>query len=100
MGVVYVIVPQFGFRNDVKCLLWMQYMGCSKRSHHLYRENTFTQEVCNPNSHQSSVLVTECTSSSGSAIFQSISVMALCEWHTAWPSFSAERDITVTPSVS
>ena len=60
-----------------------------KESDLLPDKNTFTRlEVCNTNPIRSSLLVTEHTSPSGSAIVRSISGMPLCEWTTAWPSCS------------
>ena len=59
------------------------YEGCSKSIGPLAEKNTFTRlEVCNPNLLRSSLLVTEHTSPSGSAIVRSISGMPLCEWST------------------
>jgi len=56
------------------------YEGCSKSIGPLAEKNTFTRlEVCNPNPLRSSLLVTEHTSPSGSAIVRSISGMPLCE---------------------
>ena len=66
-------------------------MGCSKSIQTFAGKNTFTGlEVCNPNPLRSSLLVTEHTSLSGSAIVQSISGMPLWEWSTAWPSCSIQ----------
>jgi hypothetical protein len=65
------------------------YEGCSKSIRPLAGKNTFTcLEGCNPNPLQSSLIVTEHTSPSSSAIMRSISEMPLCEWSTAWPSYS------------
>ena len=64
-----------------------RYVACSKTIRPLAGKNTFTRtEVCYPN--RSSLLVTEHTSPSSSAIVRSISGMPLCEWSTAWPSCS------------
>ena len=78
------------------------YTGCSKSTRPLVGKNTFTSlEVCNPNALQSSLLVTEHTSPSGSAIVHSISGMPLCEWSTAWPSCSVQcRLVTQIESLS
>jgi len=65
------------------------YDGCSKSIRTLAGKNTFTRlEVFNPNRLRSSLLVTEHTSPSGSAIVRNISGMPLCEWSTGWPSCS------------
>ena len=57
--------------------------ACSKSIRPLAGKNTFTRlDVCNPNPLQSSLLVTEHTSPSGSAIVRSISGMPVCEWST------------------
>ena len=62
-------------------LLW--YEACSKSIRPLAGKNTFTRlEVCDPNPLRSSLLVTEHTSPSGSAIVRSISGMPFCIWST------------------
>jgi hypothetical protein len=67
------------------------YQACSKSIRPLAGKNTFTYlEVCNSNPLRSSLLVTEHTSPSGSAIVRSISRTPLCEWSTAWPSCSVQ----------
>jgi hypothetical protein len=60
-----------------------------KVSDQIARKNTFTRlEVFNSNLLRSSLLVTEHTSPSGSAIVRNISGMPLYEGSTAWPLYS------------
>ena len=86
---VIILSPEDVNRSSLRYdVLFSTYEGCSKSIWPLAGKNTFTHlEVCNSNPLRSSLLVTEHTSPSGSAIW-SISGMPLCEWSTAWLSCS------------